>query len=616
MVDSCEETRQDGNLNPSVHQHRVFSVDPVLDHRPEEDPLPPMVEVSKTIKKDDKFDTPVLKHEFSINNSDLDHKSPVDPQPPMVKNLEIEDQCDIEIKQFCHTSDILSPKEPPMGKLVYKECSDAESELSDIEEGSIPLLFSENSQMRSEESKIPEPMIHRSFSDSSETHSIENMQEYSSVSTELLESYSSYSEPSQMHSRYTSNSLQEYNSVSEELQESFSEVAEFCLIDSEIKNKVFQNKGDNPDAAEAYSLNAAQLDSLQNSLITEDMGDNLGSCEEYIDSMHLMLFGTASFNETSKDSTQDLERWLDQRLELGCKDTVCNQLPHRSEESLRIENCESLDWDWELEDGHWELMNKCGESWESKGDNVDSGKNNRASSEENLEFNSDLTFVQQCCRERQKLDSKHIGDNLELEFDSDIFVRRCGERELELDSEPIVDDLELEFNSDIVVPQRCGKRLELDSDHISLIPGIQCQEFQKMEEELGSDIRCKIIGLAPAMVISASADLSTPTPVKISMCGGIRNGQSYFSAMDGTSVAREIKAKTNGQLARSPWDISHFDEHSESVRVDCSGFGLGTGSTTDKLSCDSCIRCVKSSHEKWSHVMSDGQHWPWDPGGH
>ena len=44
-----------------------------------------------------------------------------------------------------------------------------------------------------------------------------------------------------------------------------------------------------------------------------------------------------------------------------------------------------------------------------------------------------------------------------------------------------------------------------------------------MEEELGSDTRCKIIGITPAMVISASADLSTPTPVEISTSEGIRN---------------------------------------------------------------------------------------------
>ena len=299
-------------------------------------------------------------------------------------------------------------------------------------------------------------------------------------------------------------------------------------------------------------------------------------------------------------------------------------MPHRSEELQRRENCESLDWDWELEDGHWELKNKCGESWESKGDNVDSGKDNRASSEENLEFNSDLTFVQQCCGETQKLDSEHSGDNLELGFNSDIFVRRCGERELELDSEYITDDLELEFNSDIVVPHRCGKRLELDSDHISLIPGIQCQELHKMEQELGSDIRGKITGITPAMVISASADLSTPTPVEISISEGITNGQPYFSLMHGTSIACELKVKTNGQFARSQQDISHLDGHSSTVskiepaalQTDCSSLGLSTGSTTDKLSCVLCIRCVTSSHEKWSHVMSDGQHWPWDPGGH
>ena len=190
----------------------------------------------------------------------------------------------------------------------------------------------------------------------------------------------------------------------------------------------------------------------------------------------------------------------------------------------------------------------------------------QAPSKENLEFNSYLTYAQQCCRERQELDSEHIGDNWELEFDCDIFVRRCNEREIKLDSEYIIDDLELEFNSDIVVPQCCGKGLGLDSDHISLIPGIQCLELQKMEEELGSDIRCKIIALTTAMVISASADRSTPTPVEISLSEGIRNGQSYFSSMDGTSIARELKAKTNGQLARSPRDISHFDEHSECIR--------------------------------------------------
>ena len=188
------------------------------------DPLPPMVEVSKTIKTDDKFDTAVLKDElnqFIINNSDLDHKSPVDPQPPMVKTSEIEDQCDIEIKQFCHPSDILSPK-PPMRTRVYEKCSDAESELSDIEESSILLLFSENSQMRSQESKIPEPMTHHSYSDSPETQSIENIQECNSISTEL--------------------------------QESNSEAAELWLIDSEMESSVFENKGDNPDAAESYSL--------------------------------------------------------------------------------------------------------------------------------------------------------------------------------------------------------------------------------------------------------------------------------------------------------------------------------------------------------------------------
>ena len=115
------------------------------------------------------------------------------------------------------------------------------------------------------------------------------------------------------------------------------------------------------------------------------------------------------------------------------------------------------------------------------------------------------------------------------------------------------------------MPQRCGKGLELDSDHISLIPGIQCQELHKMEEELGSDIRCKIIGLIPAMVISASAELSTPTPVEISISVGITNGQPYFSLMQGASVACELKVKTNGQLARLQQDINHLDGHSSTA---------------------------------------------------
>ena len=128
--------------------------------------------------------------------------------------------------------------------------------------------------------------------------------------------------------------------MSIELQESNSETAELWLIDSEMESSVFENKGDNPDAAESYSLpggsiieikgenlNAAQLDSLMSNRTIEDMGDNLESCEEYIDSMHLMLFRTASFNEISKDSTQDLESWLDQRLELGCKNTFAINCP-------------------------------------------------------------------------------------------------------------------------------------------------------------------------------------------------------------------------------------------------------------------------------------------------
>ena len=50
------------------------------------------------------------------------------------------------------------------------------------------------------------------------------------------------------------------------------------------------------------------MNRFSSSPIIEDMGDNLESLEEYIDSMHLMLFGTSSVDETSRDSTQDLEK--------------------------------------------------------------------------------------------------------------------------------------------------------------------------------------------------------------------------------------------------------------------------------------------------------------------
>ena len=104
MDDSLEGAQQDENLNPSVLQHREFSVDPVLDHRPEVEPQPHMVEVSKTVNEGDKLDSPVLKHKFIINNSNLDHKSPVYPRTPMVKTSETVHQCDTEIKQCCHPS--------------------------------------------------------------------------------------------------------------------------------------------------------------------------------------------------------------------------------------------------------------------------------------------------------------------------------------------------------------------------------------------------------------------------------------------------------------------------------------------------------------------------------
>ena len=100
----------------------------------------------------------------------------------------------------------------------------------------------------------------------------------------------------------------------------------------------------------APTVDPSELQHANTSLEMKDpikaKGDNLKSCENYLDYMHVRLCGTDTLGVTTLSTTQELEEWIDQRMDRENREARCTQSIERTQ---RDENWASGKENWELD---------------------------------------------------------------------------------------------------------------------------------------------------------------------------------------------------------------------------------------------------------------------------